>query len=1104
MGRTLAASMIAATLVAAVVIAGPGRGGKAGAAPEKTPELLSAQTFAGLKLRALGPALMSGRIGDFAVDPQRPHRYFVAVASGGVWKTENGGTTFEPVFDTEGSYSIGCVTLDPGNPYTVWVGTGENNSQRSVGWGDGVYVSRDGGKSWTNVGLGKSEHIGRIVVDPRDSRTVYVAAQGPLWGPGGDRGLYKTTDGGQTWKKVLEISDDTGVNEVWMDPRDSEVLLATSYQRRRHVWTLINGGPESTIYKSTDGGATWRKVDKGLPEVDKGRIGLAISPANPDVVYAIVEAAEGKGGVFRSTDRGESWEKRSDTMTSSPQYYNELVCDPKNPDRVYLMDTWLKVSEDGGKTFRRVGEKTKHVDNHAMWIDPVHTEHMLVGCDGGIYETFDRGATWNFKANLPVTQFYRVSVDDARPFYNIYGGTQDNNTQGGPSRTTTTHGITNYNWFITTGGDGFWAASEPGNPDIVYSESQYGGLVRYDRRSGEEVDIRPVEGQGEPPLRWNWDAPLIISPHSPTRLYFAANKLFRSDDRGDSWRAVSPDLTRQLDRNQLPVMGKVWPPDAVAKNASTSFYGNIVALAESPLVEGLLYVGTDDGLVQVSEDGGGNWRRFETFPGVPVRTYVSRLVASSHDANVVYAAFDNHKNADFTPYLLRSPDRGRSWTSIASDLPKGEVIYALAEDHVDPKLLFAGGEFGAYFTVDGGARWIKLAGNMPTIAVRDLAIQRRENDLVLATFGRGFYVLDDYTPLRGLSRATLEQEAVLFPVKEAYAFIPSSPLGGEGKASLGDSFFTAENPPFGAVFTYYLKDGLKTKKELRHEAEREAEKKGLPVRYPSNDELRAEALEEPPAIVLTVRDSAGNVVRRLAGDISKGFHRVAWDLRFPAATPARLPSDAVERDPWDAPDRGPLAVPGTYQVQLAKRVGGVEAPLGEVQSFQVTPLGLATLEHKDKAGQLAFQEQVARLQRAVLAAAEVVKDVHKRVELMKVALADTPKADPALGDRLRQLKTRLVALEIALSGDRELARRNEPTPPSVVERIERIVYASYNATAAPTRTQRESYQVAATEFAELLPRLRVLVETDLRQIEEAMEMAEAPYTPGRLPVWHKE
>jgi photosystem II stability/assembly factor-like uncharacterized protein len=1096
---TILAMGLAMTVTASALAAAPAK--REAGKEEKKPPLLSAQTLAGLELRSLGPALMSGRIGDLAVDPARPHRYFVAVASGGVWRTTNGGTTFEPVFDTEGSYSIGCVTLDPSNPHTVWVGTGENNSQRSVGWGDGVYVSRDDGAHWTNVGLRQSEHIGRIVVDPRDSNVVYVAAQGPLWRSGGDRGLYKTTDGGASWKKILEISENTGVNEVWMDPRNSDVLLATSYQRRRHVWTLINGGPESTIYKSTDAGATWRKVDRGLPEVDKGRIGLAISPANPDVIYAIVEAAEDKGGVFRSTDRGESWEKRSDTTTTSGQYYNELFCDPKDVDRVYLTDTWLRVSEDGGKTFRKVGEKTKHVDNHAMWIDPVHTEHLLVGCDGGLYETFDRGATWNFKTNLPVTQFYRVAVDDAKPFYHVYGGTQDNNTQGGPVRTITNHGITNYDWFITTGGDGFWAAIEPGNPNIVYSESQYGGLVRYDRASGEEVDIRPMEGKGEPPLRWNWDAPLIISPHSPTRLYFAANKLFRSDDRGDSWRAVSGDLTRQLDRNQLPVMGKVWSADAVAKNASTSFYGNIVALSESPLLEGLLYVGTDDGLVQVSEDGGSNWRRIEKFPGVPERTYVSRLVASRHEPNVVYAAFDNHKNGDFTPYLLRSADRGRSWTSVVGDLPKGEVIYALVEDHVDPKLLFAGGEFGAYVTVDGGTHWVKLTGKMPTIAVRDLAIQGRENDLVLATFGRGFYVLDDYTPLRGLSEAALQEEALLFPVKEAYAYIQSSPLGGEGKASLGDSFWVAPNPPFGAVFTYYLRDGLKTKRELRREAEKEAEKQGRPIRYPTADELREEALEEKPALILTVRDAAGNVVRRLSGDVGKGFHRVAWDLRLPAANPAKLPDESVERDPWDAPERGPLAVPGSYQVELSKRVGGRETLLAGPRTFQVTPLGLATLGNPDKAAQFAFQDKVARLQRAVLGAGELVSDLKKRMALMKVALENAPKADPTLRDRLRELERRLETLDMALSGDKELAKRNEPTPPSITERVERIVYASWGATAAPTATQQESYRVAAETFGELLPQLRRLVETDLKAIEEAMEAAQAPYTPGRLPQW---
>lgn len=423
-----------------------------------------------LKLRSVGPALMSGRIGDLAVDPTNHSRFFVAVASGGVWLTTDAGVTFKPVFDGEGSYSIGCVTIDPAHPQVVWVGTGENNSQRSVSWGDGVYKSVDGGLSWSNVGLRTSEHIGKIVIDPRDSNTVYVAAQGPLWRPGGERGLYKTTDGGATWEKILDISENTGVNEVHLDPRNPDTLYASAYQRRRHVWTLINGGPESALYKSTDAGKTWRKIEKGLPGGDKGRIGLAISPADPDVIYAIVEAAEGNGGVYRSTDCGESWDKRSSYMSSSPQYYNELVPDPKSVDRVYALDTYLQVSNDGGATWTRVPNDNRHVDDHALWINPDNTDHLRVGCDGGLYESWNRGHTWRYAPNLPVTQFYKLAVDNSEPFYYIYGGTQDNNTLGGPSRSTDRVGITNDDWFVVVGGDGFEPQIDPTDPHIVYGQ----------------------------------------------------------------------------------------------------------------------------------------------------------------------------------------------------------------------------------------------------------------------------------------------------------------------------------------------------------------------------------------------------------------------------------------------------------------------------------------------------------------------------------------------------------------------------------------------------------------------------------------------------------
>jgi len=1069
----------------------------AGEEGEETKDLFSSGTFAGLKLRSIGPALMSGRIGDLAVDPKNPARYFVAVASGGVWKTENAGTTFEPVFDAEASYSIGCVTLDPNNPHVVWVGSGENNSQRSVSWGDGVYKSLDGGKTWKNMGLKKSEHIGMIRVDPRNSDLVYVAAQGPLWGPGGDRGLYKTTDGGASWERILHISEHTGVSEVHFDPRNPDVLYAVAYQRRRHVWTLINGGPESAIYKSTDAGKSWRKLTQGLPKVDLGRIGLAVSPANPDVIYAIVEAMQDKGGIFRSRDRGESWERRSGYLSSSGQYYSELFADPKNVDRVYSMDTYFMVSEDGGATWTRAGEKAKHVDNHALWIDPHNTDHLLVGSDGGIYETWDRAKTWQYKPNLPVTQFYRVAVGNDAPFYTVCGGTQDNNTQCGPARTTSRHGITNCDWFITQGGDGFVPAIDPENPNLIYSEAQYGWIVRYDRASGERVFIQPQEAPGDDPLRWNWDSPFIISPHNSKRLYFAAQRLFRSDDRGDSWVPVSGDLTRQIDRNRLKVMDRVWPADAVAKNASTSFYGNIVALDESPLVEGLLYVGTDDGLIQVSEDGGKNWRKIERFPGVPELTYVSAVLASRHEADTVYATFDNHKRADFAPYVLKSRDRGRTWSSLVGNLKEPQVCYDLVEDHVDPRLLFLGTEFGVFFSPDGGGTWIQLKG-MPTIAVRDIAIQRQENDLVLATFGRGFYILDDYTPLRGITRKALEQEAVLFPVKDALAYIESGRFGWGRKASLGETFYTADNPPFGATFTYFLKDGLKTKTELRHEREKEAIKKKLDPPYPTLEELRAEETEEKPQIILTVRDAQGNVVRHLSGPTGKGFHRVAWNLRYPAATPPTAERRRDEDDEEDNAGGGPMVVPGEFTVTLAKRVDGVTTVLGGPVSFQVTPLGLATLPAEDRAALFAFQKEAARLQRLVLGAVEASRETERRLDAIAKALKETPAAAPELTDQAAQLRRTLEEINLVLRGDRVGERRNYPTPPSIVGRVQTVVSAFWSNTSAPTGTARESLRIAAEQFATVHGQLKQLVEVDLEDLERAMDEAGAPWTPGRL------
>jgi photosystem II stability/assembly factor-like uncharacterized protein len=1075
----------------------------AGKSATKPESKLSAATFAGLKFRSIGPAVTSGRIVDLAVDPGDKSIWYVASAYGGVWKTTNAGTSFTPVFDDQGTASIGCVTVAPSRPLTVWVGSGENNSQRSVGWGDGVYRSDDGGKSWSNVGLKASEHIGRIVVHPTNPDVVWVAAQGPLWAPGGDRGVYKTTDGGKTWKQVLKVDEWTGANEVHVDPHDPDVLYASTYQRHRKVWTLIDGGPGSGIYKSTDGGETWKKLTNGLPAGDLGRIGLVVPAPERNVVVATVEAGPDQRGTYRSEDGGANWEKVNGYLSSSPQYYQELFADPTVKGRLYMIDTFLQTSDDGGRTWRRAGESHKHVDNHLVWVDPGDPRHLLVGCDGGLYESFDRCSTWNFFPNLPITQFYKVDVDNDTPFYNVYGGTQDNATWGGPSQTTNDNGIRNSDWWTVVGGDGFQPRVDPTDPNVAYGQYQHGELFRFDRKSGERVDIQPQPEPGEPGSHWNWDSPLIVSPFSHTRLYFASQRLYRTDDRGDSWKAVSPDLTRQIDRNRLKVMGRVWSIDAVAKNASTSFYGNIVALDESPLQEGLLYVGTDDGLVQVSEDAGAHWRRQDSFPGVGEFAYVSRVVASRFDKHTVYATFDRHKMGDIKPYVLASTDLGRSWHSIAGDLPANASVYSFVQDTKDADLLFAGTEFGLYFTPDGGKRWFKLNGGLPIQCIRDVTIQRRDDDLVVATFGRGFYILDDLSPLRALDTETkLSQEAVLLPVRKALLYVPASPLGGAGKAEQGERFFSAENPPLGATFTYYLKDGYKSIRERRQAREKDLEKAGADTFYPPWDSVRAEAREEAPTVLLTVTDAQGAVVRRLTGPAGAGFHRVSWDFRWPDPAPASL--TPRQRGDFDDAGGGPLAAPGTYKVQLAKRVNRVATDLGPAQSFVCEPLARTTLPAPDRAALAAFQAKVAHLERAVQGTQRVLGEAQESAQLLKKALDDTPSAAAvALRAQASQALDRLRDLSIVLNGDSEIRSHEEPTPPSLSDRIDRVVGGSWTSTSAPTATHQRAYEIASSSLTRVIADLRGVLD-GLRALGEKAEAAGAPWTPGRIPDWKPE
>lgn len=1071
---------------------------------EKTPKPKSdLPNLGALKFRCVGPAFTSGRIIDMAVHPKRPHEYYVAVASGNVWKTTNGGTTYTPIFEQYGSYSIGCITLAPSNSNIVWVGTGENNNQRSVGYGDGVYKSEDGGKSFKNMGLKKSEHIGMIQVHPNNPDVVYVAAYGPLWKKGGERGLYKTEDGGKTWNCILEIDEHTGISEIHLDPRDPNLMYAVAHQRRRHVFTYLGGGPGSGIHQSKDGGKTWTKLGGGLPSGEfVGRIGLDISPVNPDVVYAIVEASKDKKGLYRSTNRGASWTKRGSYSTSG-NYYQEIYCDRFDVNKIYSMNTWLHHSIDGGKTFKRTGESFKHVDNHCMWQDPHHPDHWILGCDGGIYETWNHAKDWQFKANLPVTQFYKVAVDNAEPFYNIYGGTQDNNSMGGPSRTTNSAGIVNSDWYITNGGDGFESQIDPTDPNIIYAQAQYGWLVRYDKKSGERVGIKPAPGMGEAPYRWNWDAPLLISPHNPQRLYFAANKVFRSENRGDDWAVISDDLTQQIDRNQLKVMGRLWTPEAIMKNKSTSIYGNIVALDESPLQENLIYIGTDDGLLQRTEDAK-TWTKLNLPSGVPANTYVNAIITSKHDASTVYVVFNNHKNGDFKPYVYKSTDKGTTWKAVRGNLPERGTVYDLAEDHVNPNLLFVGTEFGCFVSNDGGTLWKQLKNGLPTIAIRDIEIQTRENDLVLASFGRGFYVLDDYSPLRHYKKADKEQLAVLYPTKKSWIFIERNPLGGRSKASQGASYYAAKNPPVGAVFTYLFNDTtLHTRRDLRFKAEAAARKQKTDIQYPSIEDLRQEDWEQKPFVLLTIRNSRDEVVRRLRHQPAKGMNRVVWNFRYESLMPTVLKPRKAGR--YSSVPTGALAAPGTYTVELTKVQDGIVTPLTDPSEFEIQSLNNATLSAADKTALTAFEIKLSKMRRAGRAVIAVHGDLKKRVKHLHEAVLYTPESDLALLKKVDELRLRLEQLGVTLLGDGTRSSRGIETEPSLVARLESPIWSMWNATSAPSESTRANYLKAGQAFEKFLVDLRS-VQKDLKKVEQQLNDLGAPYTPGRMqiPDWKLE
>ena len=1041
--------------------------------------------YSGLKFRSIGPALMSGRISDIVIHPENENLWYVTAGSGGVWKTENSGTTWKSIFDGQKSYSIGCISLDPQNPNIIWVGTGENVGGRHVAYGDGIYKSEDGGETWKNMGLKKSEHLSKIIIHPKNSNIIWVASQGPLWSKGGERGVYKSEDGGKSWIQTLGDNEWIGATDLLIDPRDPNLLYAATWQRHRTIAGYLGGGPGTAIYKSNNGGEDWIKLKSGLPKSNMGKIGLVLSPQNPDIIYAAIELDRRTGGVYKSENQGAKWTKMSDAVAggTGPHYYQELYASPHNFDELYLADNYMQVSYDGGKTFIRMNETEKHVDNHAVAFKKSDKNYILIGCDGGLYESFDKTLNWKFIDNLPLTQFYKIAVDDNEPFYNIYGGTQDNNTQGAPSRTDNIHGIRNSDWFIILGGDGHQPATEPGNPNIVYAQWQRGNLNRHDRKTGENTNIKPQPEFGEKTERFNWDAPILVSPHNPKRLYFASQRVWKSDDRGDSWQTISKDLTNNIERLSTPFFGSKQKWNNAWDVRAMSNYSTITSLSESPIQEGLIYAGTDDGIIQVTENGGETWQKIniKKLNGLPETAFVNDIKADLYEKNTVYAVFDNHKFGDYNAYIYKSKNKGFTWQKISNNLPENTLLWRIAQDHINSNLLFLGTEFGVYFTNNGGKEWTKLNGGMPNISVRDIAIQKRENDLVLGTFGRGIYILDDYSALRTFNK--IDKNSKLFSPRDSYWYKQKRILGGSKKASQGDNYFVADNPPFGVEFTYYLKDKILSQKKSRENEEKKFEKENKIIEIPDWKILESEKKEINPAIWIFIY-SNNNIIRKVKADNKKGFNRINWDLS--SESKSIISSKNFNKD-----ESGYMVNPGEYSAQLFKQVAGEFISISEKITFNVKQLTKSSIKGSSVSITSEFRDELHNLRDQANNLSNNIKDLKTNINMMLKAYERGTSLDENLHSSLLNNRNKILDLQKDLGGSqvrKEIGEENEY--PSMWSYLW-SASSGANSTYGPTQTHKKSLETANKIFLEL-EIIYINIEMSVKPMTEQLKNIGAP------------
>ena len=999
-----------------------------------------------LEWRCIGPANPGGRIDDFAVVESRPSIIYVGTASGGLWKTSNNGITWKPLFDHQETSSIGDVTISFSNPDIVWVGTGEPNNRQSSSWGNGVYKSQDGGSTWQNMGLRDTHHIGRIVIHPENPDIVYVAALGHLWGSNKERGLFKTTNGGKTWTNPLYIDEDTGCVDVAIDPENPHVLYAAAYQRRRKSWGFDGGGMGSGLYKTIDGGETWFRLADGLPSGIIGRIGIDICRSNPDIVYAIIEHKE--GGVFRSENKGLTWNRMSD-VNPRPMYYSKIRIDPNNDQRIWVLGDKMFISEDGGKTWdmeliaREAREKRAvHGDHHAMWIDPSDSNHMILGSDGGIYLSYDRGITWEFINTLPLGQVYEISYDMRKPYY-VIGGLQDNGCWHGPSAAWFRPRITNDEWFRVGGADGFYSQIDPNDHTRIFTESQNAGIIRLNLKTGEYKSIKPFPQDPEETYRFNWNSPFLLSPHDSNTLYLGGSKLFISEDGGETWKATI-DLTKQLDREKLPIMGTHPDESTLSKHDGTLYYGTITTISESPLQKGFLYVGTDDGNVQLSKDGGEIWQNIsKNIPGIPEYTYVSRVVASHHSQGTAYATFDGHRNDDFKPYVFQTNDFGETWINISSNLPEGGTVNVIREHLRNPNLLFIGTERGAYFSMNRGTRWLKFENDFPIVPVDDIAIHPRDNDLIFGTHGRSIWILDDITPLEQLTPEVLSSPCFLFDIRPAtvYNFF-SHRAHYDFKGLFGHKIFRAPNPPHGAIISYYLKENA----------------------------------AEDVKIIIT--DRSGTKIRELEGTKKSGIKRVTWDLRhgYPALTPPSKPEMKT----------GPSVLPGNYKVTLKY----LKHEMTKTVIIEEDPeVNLPLEERKSQHDALV---SIYKLNPIIAAVSQTANTINKDLASLKPLLKRNPDAQEIIYPKIAAISGEIAVILEKLNGNQEYSGQERYFSIRGLQQIARSI-ESYSE--APSELRLRQIRQKSEELKFVAEQLNKIIEADIPNLNKLLNEHNIPHLP---------